>query len=174
VTDVDTLNLYWQRGVSQDDYVTAGYRLSYNKPLNLHWQVDISSQCLFDVEPPDHGFGLINQVAVNWEIADRWHTQFEFQHQRERHDDSKFYYRYNTANSWQLFWQAQVNYFIEEKTSIYATLSHTRGKNNDFYSHPLETVDSAETFFGVGLTYQFFGGLSSYNSPFDEFFGNYR
>ena len=112
----------------------------------------------------------MNQFDVNWEVADRWHAQFEFEHQRERHDNNDPYDWYPTQSYWQLLGQVRVNYFIEDRTSIYAVVSHMRGKNNDYYylDDPYDHADRSDSYFGIGMTYQFFGGLSSRYSPRDR------
>ncbi len=142
-----------ERTVTESDRALVGGQAEYHRPLGWRWQLDAEAAALFPVRPDEHGQTVTSFARAVWFVADRWEADVRFVHEREwfrpRGADR------STIDEWMVRYGATVAYYIEDHTTISATLDEMQSHFGYFDSF------SRSGRLAIGLTYRFWNAADA-------------
>ncbi len=170
--DTLTYEVFYRSGsrtATAASVVATGVSAEYHRPIGLAFQLDGSTELLFDSQPHRRGVSSASSASVGWIVEDRWLATGTLRHQRELH-----WYKSSTPwrDEWAVDCRGTLSYFVTDhvSASLSATETQTRVfdvSHGPFYGSPQRRRTGTLT---LGLAYRFAGyaniaGLSPALAP---------
>lgn len=137
------------------DAFLLGGQAEYHRPLGWRWQFDALAHVSAPVRPGDSGLSSWFSAQASWLVADRWGAD-AYVSQYRTYFSPRGGALVLSDDGWSVVYGADVGYYLEDRTRIFAAVSERQQKSNSPSASGYGRFNRSSSL-QVGVSYRFLG-----------------